>query len=97
MTRQYTSSGNTYNPGILRQSGTYAIVLGGPENPSSQAAIALIDKVAKAKGVPVVYHFDPKLDGGDLDILDTSIATNTQDAAFPKLWDNGGSASAPGL
>jgi uncharacterized repeat protein (TIGR02543 family) len=64
---------------------SFAVVLGGPENASSRAAIPLIDEVAKEYGVEAIYHFDPKLDGDKLDITstDASIA-----AAFSDLWNN---------
>ena len=61
--------------------GTFAIVLGGPENASSQAAVPLINEVAKDKGVEKVYHFDPRLDGDTLDITNTSLS-----ATWTHLW-----------
>ncbi|MDR0854574.1 MAG: M1 family metallopeptidase, partial [Clostridiales Family XIII bacterium] len=72
--------------------GNFAIVFGGPENASSQAALKYINEVAIAKGVQKIYHFDPKLDGGrdgntnqapgaELDI------TNTQlNSMWGDLW-----------
>jgi hypothetical protein len=83
-----TRSASNIQSGILRQAGNYAIVFGGPENASSQAAIGHINAVAKAKGVPVVYHFDPKIDGDKLDILDPALAADPYDANFLNLWSS---------
>ena len=64
----------------------FAIVFGGSENASSQAAVGYIDEAAKAAGVTKVYHFDPRLDGdprGRLDITrtDTGLAQT-----WRQLW-----------
>lgn len=56
---------------VLGSAGTYAILFGGPSDPSTQADIAYVNEVAKAKGIKTVYVFDTKLDGQKLDIADS--------------------------
>lgn len=80
----YKAENGSYNTNIDNPDypgGSFAIVFGGPENKSSQAALPLINEVAKTKGVSKVYHFDPKLDGDRLDITDPSL-----DQAWTTLW-----------
>ena len=55
---------------ILSSNGNYYIVFGGPEHPTSQAALAAINAQAKADGISKIYHFDPYLDGYQLDASD---------------------------
>jgi hypothetical protein len=53
---------------ILSSNGNYYIVFAGPEHDSSQAILAAIDARAGAKGIDKIYHFDPYVDGYQLDI-----------------------------
>ena len=57
---------------ILSSNGNYYIVFGGPEHPTSQAAIAQINAQAQADGITKIYHFDPYVDGYQLDITDAT-------------------------
>jgi len=57
---------------ILSSNGNYYIVFAGPEHAASQAALATINAQAKADGITKIYHFDPYLDGLQLDITDTT-------------------------
>ncbi len=56
---------------ILSSNGSYYIVFGGPEHATSQKALAVINEQAKKDGITKIYHFDPYLDGFQLDITDT--------------------------
>jgi len=53
---------------LLQSEGTYAFLIGGPDDASTAASIGHIDAVAKAYGVDTVYNFNPKLDGASLDV-----------------------------
>ncbi len=66
----FVSAPFEYLKDILNSTGTYAVVLGGPQQESTQNAIHYIDKKAKEHGIAEVYHFDPLLAGDDLDITD---------------------------
>ena len=58
---------------ILSSNGNYYIVLSGPEHATGQAALAAINDQAKADGITKIYHYDPYLDGYQLDITDNSV------------------------
>ena len=53
---------------LLQSPGTYAFLIGGPDDANTTATIGHIDAVAKAYGVDTVYNFNPKLDGATLDV-----------------------------
>ncbi len=55
---------------VLSSQGTYYIVFGGPEHETSQKVISLINEQAKKDGISKIYHFDPYVDGYQLDITD---------------------------
>jgi len=57
---------------ILSSNGNYYIVFSGPEHATGQATLAAIDAQAKADGITKIYHYDPYLDGYQLDITDTT-------------------------
>src|SRR5690554_5558446 len=48
---------------LLNQEGNVPVLIGGPNNVTTQETIAHIDAVAKEYGVSKVYHFNPLLDG----------------------------------
>jgi len=52
---------------ILSSNGNYYIAFAGPEHPASQALLPVIDAAARAKGITKIYHFDPYVDGYQLD------------------------------
>ena len=58
---------------LLDSDGTYAFLIGGPADPTTQAAIAHIDAVAQDYGVDTIYNFDPRLDGAEVDIRTSGI------------------------
>jgi aminopeptidase N len=64
----------------------YAFVLGGPENESSQQALATLDKVAKRYGVETIYHLDPRLDGNADGVLDLTNSNGKLDPDFATHW-----------
>ena len=59
---------------LLERDGTYAFLIGGPADPTTQATVAAIDEAAQAHGIDTVYAFDPRLDGAGLDIRTTASA-----------------------
>ena len=53
---------------ILSSNGNYYIFFGGPEHVASQALLPVVNDAAKAStGVKKIYHFDPYVDGYQLD------------------------------
>ncbi len=52
---------------ILSSNGNYYIAFAGPEHPASQALLPVIDAAARAQGITKIYHFDPYVDGYQLD------------------------------
>ncbi|MEV7692415.1 fibronectin type III domain-containing protein [Microbacterium sp. NPDC089189] len=58
---------------LLNSDGTYAVLIGGPEDATTAATAAHIDAVAAQYGVDAVYTFDPRLDGADVDIRTSAI------------------------
>lgn len=52
---------------VLSSNGNYYIVFAGPEHPASQALLGTINAQAKAAGISKIYHFDPYVDGYQLD------------------------------
>lgn len=57
---------------LKNQTGNIAFFIGDPSDPSSQATIAHVNRVAKAQGISKVYNFTPKLDGDTLNVWDLS-------------------------
>lgn len=55
---------------ILSSEGDYYVVFAGPNRIASRTILAEIDAQAKANGITKIYHFDPYLDGYQLDISD---------------------------
>lgn len=57
---------------LLKKPGKYAFIIGGPDSATLQASIGHINDVAKAEGITKIYNFNPKLDGGTLNVFDPS-------------------------
>jgi hypothetical protein len=57
---------------LLKKPGKYAFIIGGPDSTTLQSSIGYINEVAKANGIQKIYNFNPKLDGGTLDVFDPS-------------------------
>ncbi|MCC2034083.1 LPXTG cell wall anchor domain-containing protein [Microbacterium allomyrinae] len=60
---------------LLGSEGTYAFLIGGPADETTNTAIAHIDAVAQTYGVEKIYVLDPRVDGDEVDIRTSSIAT----------------------
>jgi hypothetical protein len=57
---------------LLKKPGKYAFIIGGPDSATLQNSIGYINEVAQANGVTKIYNFNPKLDGGTLNVFDPS-------------------------
>lgn len=55
---------------LKKNTGKWAFVIGGPEDPYLQQTIGHIEKVAEAEGIEKIYNFDPNLDGEALSVFD---------------------------
>jgi hypothetical protein len=88
---------------LLKSEGTYAFLLGGPDSATVNATIGHIDKVADQLGVDRIYNFNPKLDGGSLDIRDAGGSALVQagqdavEALWPKLTAYLNADTTPGF
>lgn len=71
---------------LLGSEGTFAVLIGGPADPSTQAAVAHIDAVAQEHGIDTIYNFDPRLDGVDVDVRTSDI--EVVGALWTNLVDN---------
>lgn len=72
---------------ILSSKGNYYIVFAGPEHETSKAAIAKINEIAKKDGITKIYHFDPYVDGYQLDITDEdSQFKASRGTSINELW-----------
>jgi hypothetical protein len=72
---------------ILSSKGDYYILFGGPQNASTQKIIGDIDKTARSKGITKIYHFNPLVDGYQLDVTKTTgVGT----------WEGGNKGRVPG-
>jgi len=76
---------------ILSSNGSYYIFFGGPEHAASQALLPTINDAAKAKGITTIYHFDPYVDGYQLDsTLKSGVADVTGGTSVNfSTWTNG--------
>lgn len=61
---------------LLGREGTYAFLVGDPQDPTIAATAAHIDAVAQRSGVDAVYAFNPLLDGESVDLR--TFATGAQ-------------------
>lgn len=55
---------------IRFQGGTFPILIGDPTDEHTQATIGHINAVAQAQGIDKIYFFNPRIDGGKLNIFD---------------------------
>ena len=78
---------------ILSSNGNYYIAFAGPEHSASQALLPVIDAAARAKGITKIYHFDPYVDGYQLDstlkngITDVTGGTSVNFGGTAKISD----------
>lgn len=71
---------------ILSSKGNYYIVFGGPEHATSQTVLATINEQAKADGITKIYHFDPYIDGYQIDITDVDTIFKGSRVSVNQLW-----------
>ncbi len=72
---------------ILSSQGNYYILFAGPEHQSSQKVVNAINEQAKNDGITKIYHFDPYIDGYQLDITDEkSIYKAGRGKSIYELW-----------
>lgn len=72
---------------ILSSTGNYYIVFGGPEHETSQAVLSTINAQAKANGITKIYHFDPYIDGYQIDITKNDSEFKTANGtSVNQLW-----------
>lgn len=74
---------------LLSSDGTYAFLLGGPEDATTAATAAEIDRIAQQYGVDAIYTFDPLLDGESVDIRTfvTGVSGEAAGALYTRLVD----------
>lgn len=73
---------------ILSSQGNYYIVFGSPKLKTTQTVLTTINAQAKKDGVTKIYHFDPFIDGYQLDITksDTVFKTANGTSVY-ELWN----------
>lgn len=57
---------------LLKKPGKFAFIIGGPDSTTLQNSARYINAAAKAQGISKIYNFNPKLDGGTLNVFDPS-------------------------
>lgn len=78
---------------VLSSNGNYYILFAGPEHPAGQALLGTINEQAKAHGITKIYHFDPYVDGYQLDatlkngVADVTGGTSVNFGGTAKLSD----------
>jgi LPXTG-motif cell wall-anchored protein len=72
---------------ILSSKGNYYIVFGSPRLETSQAALSVINEQAKIDGITKIYHFDPFIDGWQIDITKSdSVFKTANGTSVNQLW-----------
>ncbi len=71
---------------ILASEGNYYIVFGGPEHSTTQSVLATINEQAKENGITKIYHFDPYVDGYQIDITDQDTVFKGNNKSVSELW-----------
>ncbi len=73
---------------ILSSQGNYYIVFGSPKLKTTQTVLSTINTQAKKDGITKIYHFDPFIDGYQLDITksDTVFKTANGTSVY-ELWN----------
>lgn len=73
---------------ILSSKGNYYIVFGSPKLKTTQTILSTINKQAKKDGITKIYHFDPYLDGYQLDITKSDTLFKTANGtSVNELWN----------
>ncbi len=72
---------------ILSSKGNYYIVFGSPKLETSQAVLSIINDQAKRDGITKIYHFDPFIDGFQIDITKSdSVFKTANGTSVNQLW-----------
>lgn len=72
---------------ILSSKGNYYIVFGSPKLKTSQTVLSTINAQAKKDGITKIYHFDPFIDGYQIDITKNDTAFKTANGtSLNELW-----------
>ncbi len=72
---------------ILSSKGNYYIVFGSPKLATSQAVLSVINAQAKKDGITKIYHFDPFIDGWQIDITKSdTVFTTANGTSVNQLW-----------
>ncbi len=73
---------------ILSSEGNYYIVFGSPKLLTSQSVLSKINEQAKKDGITKIYHFDPFIDGYQIDITKSDTPFKTANAtSVNELWN----------
>ncbi len=72
---------------ILSSKGNYYIVFGSPKLKTSQKLLSTINAQAKTDGITKIYHFDPFVDGYQIDITKSDTVFKTANGtSVNELW-----------
>ncbi len=72
---------------ILSSKGNYYIVFASPKLASSQAVLGIINEQAQKDGISKIYHFDPFVDGWQIDITKSDSPFKTANGtSVYQLW-----------
>ncbi|MDF2804593.1 MAG: hypothetical protein K0S61_4498 [Anaerocolumna sp.] len=72
---------------ILSSQGNYYIVFGSPSLKTTQTVLSTINAQAQKDGITKIYHFDPFIDGYQLDITKSDTAFKTANGtSVNELW-----------
>lgn len=71
---------------ILSSKGTYYILFSGPEHETGKKAVPVIHAQAKKDGIRKIYHFDPYIDGYQIDITDEETSWKGSKGTVYELW-----------
>ncbi|MDR2109508.1 MAG: hypothetical protein LBP28_08660 [Coriobacteriales bacterium] len=70
---------------ILSSAGNYYLVFAGPSRETSQKILGLINEQAQSAGITKIYHFDPLIDGYQVDITKAGSPYKTTESVHA-LW-----------
>jgi Big-like domain-containing protein len=80
---------------ILRDKpGNFAFFIGDPNDPNAQATIGHINDVAKDLGIPKIYNFTPKIDGGKWNLWNWNELEQVAGGNALAYWKNEGPTAA---